>query len=188
MHSMVSFYRFFLVSSDYFVSFSIHSLGVAGFGRALKSGAPHCTHGCADSCWEFLPNEPLPGPPSFVANTTRDLESVGSDRIAYRYGVDTPISPDVSSDSMPGMLFVCFLFLIYCSSFFPLPSVMISFLTLIYFLFSEHEGSMPFALVVSATSSGDSDYMSDGVTPMGNSSGPDASSGTGIPFFPLFWF
>ena len=84
-------------------------LGVAGFGRALKSGAPHCTHGCADSCWEFLPNEPSPGPPSFVANTTRDHESVDSDHIAYRYGVDTPISPDVSTDSMHGMLFVCFL-------------------------------------------------------------------------------
>ena len=41
---------------------------------------------------------------------------------------------------------------------------------------------MPVALVVSATSSGDSDYMSDGVTPMGNSSGPDASTGSGIPF------
>ena len=41
---------------------------------------------------------------------------------------------------------------------------------------------MPVGLVVSATSSGDSDYMSDGVTPMGNSSGPDASSGSGIPF------
>ena len=102
-----------MVSDDCFVSFSFHSLGVAGFGRALKSGAPHCTHGCADSCWEFLPNEPLPGPPSFVANTTRDLESVGSDHIAYRYGVDTPLSPDVSADSMPGMLFVFSFFLFF---------------------------------------------------------------------------
>ena len=168
-----------LVSSDCFVLFCDRSLGVAGFGRALKSGAPHCTHGCTDSCWEFLPNEPLPGPPSFVANTTRDQESVDSDHIAYRYGVDTPICPDVSSDSLHGLFFVCFL------PTFPLPSVMLSFLTLIYFPFSEHEGSMPFALVVSATSSGDSDYMSDGVNPVSNSSGPNASSGSGIPFFLL---
>ena len=35
---------------------------------------------------------------------------------------------------------------------------------------------MPVALLVSATSSGDSDYMSDGVTPVGSSSGPDAST------------
>ena len=41
---------------------------------------------------------------------------------------------------------------------------------------------MPFALVVSATSSGDSDYMSDGVTPVGNSSGPNVSTGSGISF------
>ena len=41
---------------------------------------------------------------------------------------------------------------------------------------------MPFALVVSATSSGDSDYMSDGVTPAGNSSGPNVSTGSGISF------
>ena len=90
-------------------------LGVAGFARALKSGAPHCTHGCADSCWEFLPNEPLPGPPSFVANTTRELEAVGAGQIAYRYGVDTPLSPDDTDDSMPGM--------------FPFPSLLTLFLS-----------------------------------------------------------
>ena len=45
-------------------------------------------------------------------------------------------------------------------------------------LFSELEGSVPVALLVSTTSV-DSDYMSEGVTPAGNSSGPDASIGTG---------
>ena len=124
-----------MVSGDCF-SLILYSffLGVAGFGRALKSGAPHCTHGCTDSCWELLPNEPLPGPPSFVANTTRDLESVSSDRITYRYGVDTPTSPDASADSMPGMLIFCFLFLSYFPS---------SFIFLVlYYLFSIY--SIPF--------------------------------------------
>ena len=77
--------------------------GTAGFARAFKSGAPHCIHGCADSCWEFLPDEPYPGPPSFVANTTRESEAIGDDQIAYRYGVDTPMSPDGSDGGMPGI-------------------------------------------------------------------------------------
>ena len=47
---------------------------------------------------------------------------------------------------------------------------------LCFSFFSELEGSVPVALVVSATSSGDSDYMSDGVTPVGSSSGPVAST------------
>ena len=88
-------------------------LGTAGFARALKSGAPHCTHGCADSCWEFLENEPLPGPPSFVANTTREIEAIGDDQITYRYGVDTPMSPDDSDDSMPGMFLFSFVFFVF---------------------------------------------------------------------------
>ena len=97
---------------------SILLLGVVGFARALKSGTPHCTYGCADSCWEFLPNEPLPGPPSFVANTTRELEAVGAGQIAYRYGVDTPLSPDDTDESMPGMfhfslIYLSFPFLCY---------------------------------------------------------------------------
>ena len=49
---------------------------------------------------------------------------------------------------------------------------------LCFSFFSELEGSVPVALVVSTTS-GDSDYMSDGVTPVGSSSGPDASTGSG---------
>ena len=110
---------------------SLFFSGVGGFGRALKSGAPHCTHGCTDSCWELLPNEPLPGPPSFVANTTRDLGSVSSDRITYRYGVDTPTSPDASADSMPGMLIFGFSFFLFFS--FHLLSVI---LLLLYFLYS----------------------------------------------------
>ena len=126
---MVSFYWFFLLFSIVCFVCVIFCLlvGVAGFGRALRSGAPHCTHGCADSCWEFLPNEPWPGPPSFVANTTRD-QSFGSDRIAYRYGVGTPTSAEVTSDSLQGMFYICFL-----PSFFLL-IVMLSFLVLMCFL------------------------------------------------------
>ena len=51
---------------------------------------------------------------------------------------------------------------------------------LCFSFFSELEGSVPVALVVSTTSSGDSDYMSDGVTPVGSSSGPDASTGSDV--------
>ena len=64
-------------------------------------------------------------------------------------------------------------------SFFKFVSVPYSFfLVLCFSLISGLEGSVPVALLVSTTS-GDSDYMSDGVTPAGSSSGPDASIGTG---------
>ena len=41
---------------------------------------------------------------------------------------------------------------------------------------SELEGSVPIALIVSTTS-GDSDYMSEGLTPAGGSSGSEESMG-----------
>ena len=88
-----------------FIYLLLSCLGTAGFSRALKSGAPHCTHvpQCSDSCWELLTDEPIPGPPSFVVGAAGDTEALGDDQIAYRYGVDTPMSPDDSDDSSPGM-------------------------------------------------------------------------------------
>ena len=110
-------------------------LGTAGFSRALKSGAPHCTHvpPCSDSCWEFLADEPIPGPPSFVIDANRDTEALGDDQIAYRYGVDTPMSPDCSDDSSSGMLVFGFSFRL--SLYLYTPIFLLHPLVNIYFVF-----------------------------------------------------
>ena len=74
---------------------------------------------------------------------------------------------------------VCsYLVTLYLVLSFKFVSVPCSFLLLLCFcLISELEGSVPIALLVSSTS-GDSDYMSDGVTPAGGSSGSEANTGS----------
>ena len=114
-----------------------------------------------------------------MANTTRETEAIGDDQITDRYGVDTPMSPDGSDDSVPGT------FLSGSSSLSVLPfctSVSCYILLLLCVCFvSELEGSVPFVLLVSPTS-GDSDYMSEGVTPTDGSSGSEASTGPSFPY------
>ena len=85
------------------------SLGTAQFCRALASGDPHCTHGCAKSCWELIRDDPPQTPPSFVMEAS-ESNDVSGDRISYRYGTDTPQSPDQSHDSVPGVFSVLFVF------------------------------------------------------------------------------
>ena len=83
--------------------------------RPLASDAPHCAHGCTTACWQLVNRDTdRGGPPGLVGSDdseSSDSES-GSESPIYRYGIDTPASPDSSSDRLPGNKLLYFL----CSS------------------------------------------------------------------------
>ena len=116
MHFTVGYCSFILLFGVHFVTFLGHA----------STGGPDCSHGYSTSCWRLVrPNDSEDsGPPPLTgsdnSDSVSDLESdtydsefgLGSESPVLQYGVDTPHSPDSSSDhaslGLQGKLMLCF--------------------------------------------------------------------------------